>query len=470
MYEFTYTKRDELLVVAYLGNHKIKIPRIIGMSTDDYNRNQSLQWVSTPYCKLSKSTDRVYYYQTNYIDRIFVILYATILFNDEKYIFSLAPPTIESLIRTTSDNVLMMRNIVDYNRRMSTNGLNLISVGNAAKFCDINVSNDGNITLSFHKIKCGNDNEGYIHYKSIDVKLSNSLNPVSFRFYFNRFYADSADGLYWHPHCGDDSICWGDNVTEYELFRGAANLEMIAMMIKEALASYNPGNPYLAVKHIANRVSCIDKYCRQNDISSINMNQISVSNLTKCPRCGDYLGENGNCASNNCMNNPSATNINCPVCGFTITYDHYDEDNGHIWRCDNKYCYTSPNYEPVFLNEFWDKSFELIPRNGRELVSDSIYSPSDIAEYITSFLKNNEIERCPYCNDYLRVIADDDDQSVVDVFCNCETYVNVNSLVDNGMFHIRGNKIYINRDIRRDREREQQQIHNQQQNGENQNG
>ena len=77
--------------------------------------------------------------------------------------------------------------------------------------------------MLFKNVKCGNETEGYIQYKSIEVFLSDSYFPSRTIFTFNKFFYDTAWSIgkmgSLHPHISDEGcFCFGNRKGDYTLY------------------------------------------------------------------------------------------------------------------------------------------------------------------------------------------------------------------------------------------------------------
>lgn len=124
------------------------------------------------------------------------------------------------------------------------------------------------IILVFKNLEVGNDVEGYISYKRLDVRIDRmSLKINSIRFEFaNGFVMDTSWGFgfyHLHPHIsGDGSVCYGNQGTLASAYIKQMNLELYIDVLVETLSGYNAGddghNPYTSVSNIRRTLSSVE--------------------------------------------------------------------------------------------------------------------------------------------------------------------------------------------------------------------
>ena len=213
---------------------------------------------------------------------------------------------------------------------------------------------NGDIKLTFNKIRSGNDVEGYVNYKFISVFLPindigiRNLNSNRIIYGFQKFSFDSNDrvhGIYTlHPHIANNGdFCWGNRSSDWELYSGTYNFPFMIDLLYESLNTFNPASPYLHVNTIINIIKTLTvvykDYRKLNPAKTPNelANHI-FSGVNVCRSCSTVLGTDGKCFRDGCRANENAI-ITCR-CGVTMERGEW-EGQQYNWICRNVTCLNS---------------------------------------------------------------------------------------------------------------------------------
>ena len=221
---------------------------------------------------------------------------------------------------------------------------------------------EDSLKLTFNKIKCGNEIEGYINYKAITVFLplskmgTRNLNSNRIIYTFQKFSIDTYDKIVGvptlHPHIsswGSSEFCFGNRDGDWDIYAETYNFPFMIDLIYESLHTFNPASPYIHVNTLINIIKTLNvvykDYRKMNPQS--NPSELAshiFRGVNKCNRCGTILSPEGVCFVEGCHANPNAT-VSCNRCG--IDMERGEWNNGHSaynWICRNTSCSNSPDY------------------------------------------------------------------------------------------------------------------------------
>lgn len=221
------------------------------------------------------------------------------------------------------------------------------------------VGND--LKLTFNKIRCGNDIEGYVNYKSITVFLpfnkfgTRNLNSNRIIYTFQKFSLDTCDKINGipalHPHIsgGDAEFCFGNRDEDWRIYAMSYNFPFIIDLIYESLHTYNPSSPYIHISMLINVIKTLNMvykdYKKLNPASTPGVLASHIfRGVNTCPKCYTILGVDGACIRDRCRANPLAV-INCDRCGVAMERIEWDaEHRQYKWVCRNTSCTKSPDF------------------------------------------------------------------------------------------------------------------------------
>jgi hypothetical protein len=162
----------------------------------------------------------------------------------------------------------------------------------------------------FKDVKSGNDVEGYIKYRSIDIICREDLRITEVMYNFNNFSYKSSWRLglvgHLHPHIsvGHDSvttICFGNRDSDAKLYKSSGAYEFFALLLKESVYNYDPSNPYEKVSSIIPKIMVLEKIASLHKVLDEDGNMITnathpeeyakllLTHLKKCGVCNQYL-------------------------------------------------------------------------------------------------------------------------------------------------------------------------------------
>lgn len=217
---------------------------------------------------------------------------------------------------------------------------------------------DDGLSITFKNVRCGNETEGYIQYKSIQLFLSDDNRMPSRVIYtFNNFFCDSDWNVpfgHLHPHIAGGSMCLGNRVNDYALYVTSRSYPFIVEILKESVNNYSPdGPPYSNVASIRTRIAAIsklidinltkDKHKSLKEVNDISSYLSDMLRSNRCRHCGSLMADR-HCTSSNCDANPDYQRA-CSRCGTILTIGRWSESR-HIYlrTCENTNCSESPNY------------------------------------------------------------------------------------------------------------------------------
>jgi hypothetical protein len=167
---------------------------------------------------------------------------------------------------------------------------------------------DQNIIMNFKQIKVGNDVEGYVSYKNIEITFDLRFKLLRTRFYFNKFMYDTGweMDLSMHPHIGS-YVCYGNRADDFNAYLAHHNFPFLLDLIKETVNSYYPERPFIDIRKLGSRIKAVEKAligsklgdCENDEKKSKEIFQFVRGKLTMCG-CGSYQYL-GHCTNPNCV-------------------------------------------------------------------------------------------------------------------------------------------------------------------------
>ncbi|MFA5772936.1 MAG: hypothetical protein WC974_09425 [Thermoplasmata archaeon] len=197
----------------------------------------------------------------------------------------------------------------------------------------IDIANKRYIKFTFKRVKVGNEIEGYVSYKSIEL----ILDPVSFSlkdsiYTFNNFSVKSSEYLpiSFHPHIST-SICFGNMKDEYSNYIVNGFYDFALALIKESVHNYSSESPYTNIATIAKTVRACERLWKIEKNQHDNFMQF----YGRCAGCGEGTVLNSDnipeCNNNHCRGNANAS-VNCDICGGRMTLvQPPTRDLAHSW-------------------------------------------------------------------------------------------------------------------------------------------
>lgn len=235
------------------------------------------------------------------------------------------------------------------------------------------------ITFQFKNIEVGNDVEGRISYKRIDVKVKRenlSVESIEFEFPNGFIYNTGWDVnfFYLHPHISTSgSICYGNQSTLLKNYISEQNLEMFIDLLVETISGYNAGSseaqPYTSVTNIRRTLSSIDELFKGiEDLSNrvnivkeirkaIERGQRTIRTLStgvqsagvgRCVSCQGELELSGAfggfiCRNETCISSPRNQEIvACPECEWPMNRTWDFQNLRYIYYCNQGDCIEGP--------------------------------------------------------------------------------------------------------------------------------
>lgn len=213
-------------------------------------------------------------------------------------------------------------------------------------------SNEGSdLILKFNKVKCGNETEGYVAYKSITLyfKLGFMLQPYRYKMEFQNFIYDSSHPISGvrslHPHLNDEShICYGNRDGDMVLYTRILNFPFIFEVWHTSLNSYDSENPYTNIKTILQKLKVLNivyKDCEKMNPSSTpqQLMEHMASSLDNCPQCHNIIATSTNICTNLTCTRCADASIYCGDCGSLTERGEWSETrNRYHWYCRNENC------------------------------------------------------------------------------------------------------------------------------------
>ncbi len=272
----------------------------------------------------------------------------------------------EAIIRQYADRIIARRSTLQEPVLFNMSDP-VVVFTKACKKLGIKYSYDGKHHFLFKNIKLGNDIEGFIHYKAIEMVYNNGLYLDDVVFSFNKFSYRKSWGIpiigYMHPHINDSQICFGNRDSDAMLYRKTGAYEFFALLLKESINNYNPGSPYEKVTTIINKVMVLEKICNMykaldsngelitKDSNPEEYAKLMFSHIRKCRVCNHFIlpnpehpDQDGVCTNESCTANPNAT-IECPECSRPMTRGVWDDNwSRYRWECHNVECSNSVEY------------------------------------------------------------------------------------------------------------------------------
>lgn len=295
------------------------------------------------------------------------------VFSDNRDIYSAYKRYVEGLgsIRVRTERINdILREIRDQNENLSFYKFfdwKLFKSVFIKRKCKIRELDD-RIIISFPKLKLGNDIEGYINYKKIHLEWSKISNePIRMVAEFAKFtLASDWCEFCLHPHISGNVICYGNRLSDSELYINSGRIEFFADLIYETVHSYYPENPYISVKDLGKQLKRLEMVLKNTKsvkfLSDEEKSRIWYVEMQRqaqyCPRCNEPLTPEGHCTGESCRGNPLAI-IQCSECGQQLIWDavfrsfvcpgHYacracGNTYPNVDHCVNVNCQNNPNY------------------------------------------------------------------------------------------------------------------------------
>jgi len=265
---------------------------------------------------------------------------------------------------TTSYEAKMMEFSIFASKMVGYKPFDINALIKAGKKYKIEVARAGeDISFIVRNVRCGNEIEGYLQYKAIQMFMTEKYTFRHTIYYFNKFMYDTRWGISrvgsLHPHIGSGgSICWGNRVSDVQLYIESRSYAFLLEVLKESLFSYNPGDgddgaPFRPVKEISEVIRLLNKLIdiklsKDGNSSSkeINSSRYFAETIGNsfCPHCDYITNEEGRCVNLRCKGCEKA-NIKCSKCQQDCVIGDYDEDARMFeWICNNEQCMASPKY------------------------------------------------------------------------------------------------------------------------------
>jgi len=172
------------------------------------------------------------------------------------------------------------------------------------------------LRIYFKNVKIGNEIEGYMRYKQIDLYLKPySLTLVDSVFTFNHFKLTRSEytPIPFHPHI-NSSFCFGNVSDEFNSYISNGFYDFALAIIKETVYHYDAENPYINISKLRRKIDFCEKMWRETESQRDNFQRIDLT----CPACGEMAIRNSNgdieCLSQTCKMNPLYVD-NCGLCG-----------------------------------------------------------------------------------------------------------------------------------------------------------
>lgn len=280
-----------------------------------------------------------------------------------------------------NDYMYTLRDAYSLIRRAESEGNGLSFIANttipmslraAARKCGMGYKEDERtVCFSLRNVKVGNDIEGWMVYKRIDLtyRKDNDGMPIlnvcdSINFVFNDFAYNTTNHIellngYMHPHISGNNICYGNRGSDVGGYAANEQYSFWCATTKEVVSVYNPDNPYQNIRAIAQRIitlsTPIKKWLKEGTLT-IDANGIWTlpedANPRICPSCDRITDASGDCVTPGCRHNPTyrssllqighatyrSSHLVCRVCGDNHLNLIRGNTIGGLWGCDNEDC------------------------------------------------------------------------------------------------------------------------------------
>lgn len=222
------------------------------------------------------------------------------------------------------------------------------------------------LILTFNKVKCGNETEGHINYKFIEVHLNleklgvKGQDPLNIVYGFQKFSIDAQNGISGvytlHPHIRQSHICFGSRQDDWGIYTQIMNFPFMIDVLYENLNNYEPSDAYMSVTEIVKTIKTLNivfkDYKKMNPASDPEgvANHI-FTGINKCSICYNILDTNGECFTNRCKANKNAI-IKCDKCGRDMERGKFSQKlQEYEWFCTNTDCIESPKWNNPLREE-----------------------------------------------------------------------------------------------------------------------
>lgn len=158
--------------------------------------------------------------------------------------------------------------------------------------------------FTFNNVRCGNNIEGYIKYKKIEITLNveRKITSVNFEIVNNLIMKVSDNdrwGFYTHPHISNSgSICYGNmnDVVQDLLNKRPENwIEFYASILYQVITTYNPDTPFSSITRIMQNLNRVLKiWGRLSTGTVVERNNYIYNLLTGRGDSSSYPEEIGN--------------------------------------------------------------------------------------------------------------------------------------------------------------------------------
>ncbi|KKP50485.1 MAG: hypothetical protein UR43_C0033G0002 [candidate division TM6 bacterium GW2011_GWF2_33_332] len=268
-------------------------------------------------------------------------------------------------------------------------------------------------TLSFElgKIKCGDDEEGYINYQNIIIELNKKMKLCNIIYHFNKWKYNVQWGWFedrLHPHVDNTHLCEGNRQEDMIIYRMQSDWGFLLSTYRECFASYDSTSTYAKIKEIApilrGMAKIADDIEYPEDISDSDLSYKIFKKMQaqkrRCRTCDNiYYGEE--CDRENCIGNPLTKKL-CAHCDREMTW----KSHLHRITCDN--CYHCPHCEVISpnstecLNIACSKCKNYVTRCEYSYIGGQLYCDNpkckNHKDYITPIAPISESPVCLICH------------------------------------------------------------------------
>lgn len=284
----------------------------------------------------------------------------------------------------------------------------------------VGVYKDGeSYRMNFKNVSCGNETEGHINYKAVNLWVNSKFQLTKCEFVFSKFVLNSE----WfshtvHPHIsGRSGICYGNRKSDFQLYRDHLAYEFYIDLISETVRSYNPDNPYVSLSEVRSQLAVYEEVLRGNKtleempIAERSRRIVEMSTLDECSRCGNYMMA-GRCNNLECVACPDHIEI-CSACNNPMEATWEEHQRLNTYRCEehdicercsrpfprgehcvNANCFYNPAYESTC--GVCSQAMEVTGYDGqtpnRSCATNLCTGNPNSTQYV---------EDCPECGDFL---------------------------------------------------------------------
>jgi hypothetical protein len=207
------------------------------------------------------------------------------------------------------------------------------------------------MVLKWRNVSVGDDNEGYINYKEIEIGLKYVTYSIEYtRYKIDNFIIDTrypfynngtSDQTKFHPHIDYHSFCMGNRSDDFDAYKASGMVPFVFEVINSCVKEYSPDNPFIRITKLQRKVqaySAIAKGFPKTDESEEEMSRKVFDMRVNMLRGDDFAGL------------ISFTPAICPHCLQDLVEQKFPNDiTGYV--CGNNECQANPSHRGVVCQE-----------------------------------------------------------------------------------------------------------------------